>query len=193
MYFPYPDKGGPSLKGVGAYHAARASAPVATAGLGQSTPAGYAPIRAPWFVQEKPWPYILGPNYTRPVFKEHSSEGNFVPYPIVRMPSLNGLGEASPQSVCEPMQAMPDAHSRCVQFNNDLVRASETKRAEMMAQIAKAEAACGHVSEFEPWARCYYGHLQPAWYENPWYLGGAIIGGSAALSLIVLAIRRTAE
>lgn len=52
----------------------------------------YAPIQNPVYVDATEWPYIKGPNYTRPVFREHSRQGNFVVQPIIRMPALNGLG-----------------------------------------------------------------------------------------------------
>jgi len=52
----------------------------------------YAPIINPVYLDATPWPYIRGPNYTRPVFAEHSRRGNFVANPIIRMPRLDGLG-----------------------------------------------------------------------------------------------------
>jgi len=186
MYFRYPDRTKGEAQGVGAYHTARVQAPVPTAGFGQ-TPAGYAPIISPYFAQAKPWPYILGPNYTRPVFKEYSRQGNFVPYPIVRMPALNGLGQdATPKTVCEAVQAMPEVHARCLAFNT----ATGSKATQMQAQIQAADEACSADQDFASWANCYYGHLSPKWYENPVYLGGAVIGASAVVGVAILALRR---
>ena len=96
MYFPYPDHSKPVLKPVGAYHLAQDATPVTQVGALGQMPAGYAPIRSPYFPQHTPWPYIKGPIYTRPVFREHTT-GAFVPRPIVRMPSLRGLGAGDPE------------------------------------------------------------------------------------------------
>jgi len=52
----------------------------------------HQPIRSPWYTDLRPWPYILGPNYTRPVFRENTRQGNFVAQPTIKM-SLRGLGQ----------------------------------------------------------------------------------------------------
>lgn len=208
MYFPYPDKSSPKLQGagayhvakteagvpmsdLGAYHTAKTSAPVPMAGLGQ-TP-GYAPIRSPWFPQQTPYPYIRGPIYTRPVFKENSAKGNFVAYPIVRMPSLKGLGtdfsSATPESMCEVVKDHPSAQARCLKFNTEYLASDAVARSKMDAQMLEATSACKDVEQFGPWSQCFYGHLKPSWYENPVYLGGAIVGACVGMSLLVLTLR----
>ena len=52
----------------------------------------HAPIISSVYLDATPWPYLRGPNYTRPVFAEESKQGNFRINPIIRMPALNGLG-----------------------------------------------------------------------------------------------------
>ena len=85
MYFPYPNKSYPKLQGFGAYHVAQSATPVATAGLGQTT------FVNPSYLENTPFPYIKGPNYTRPVFREHGRGGNFVVQPMIRMQALRGF------------------------------------------------------------------------------------------------------
>lgn len=48
---------------------------------------GSASIPSPSYAEYRPYPYILGPVYTRPVFNEHS-KSTFRFQPIIRMPSL---------------------------------------------------------------------------------------------------------
>ena len=49
------------------------------------------PIISPYYAVATPWPYIKGPNYTRPVFGENTRYGAFQTQPIIRMPLL-GFG-----------------------------------------------------------------------------------------------------
>lgn len=49
-------------------------------------------VVSPYYANATPWPYLRGPNYTRPIFGEETRRGAFRLHPIVRMPALNGLG-----------------------------------------------------------------------------------------------------
>jgi len=214
MYFPYPDKKNPSLQGVGAYHVAktsagvpmadlgayhvaRSSAPVAAAGLGQAPS-----ITSPWFPQMTPWPYIKGPIYTRPVFKEHSKAGNFKAYPIVRMPSLNGLGTTDTDvgtraaSVCGVMKGYPKAYPLCLKHTAAYLQADPASRIRMDLQMEQADKACQGVEPYEKWAECYYGKFTGSasdWYKHPLFIGGAIVGGCAVLGFAIRSMRRTSD
>lgn len=195
MYFPYPDHSIPKLTPVGAYHLAESATPVTQVGALGQVPAGYAPIRSPYFPQYTPWPYIKGPNYTRPVFRENTT-GAFAPRPIVRMPSLKGLGQekvTTAEQVCEVVKGVPDAYDRCMRFNIRLVQALPEQADAFEGEMQRARAACLGTTPFDAWARCYYSHLENAWYERPVYLGAAAIAGGAAIGLIIMALRKTME
>jgi len=199
----------------------------------------YAPIPNPVYLDATQWPYIKGPNYTRPVFLEHSRKGAFVVSPIVRMPSLlgmRGFGDdattpatsvvpavvtavtpsadttaavpattdpassipaqpLTPETTCSVVQGVSaDVYSKCLAFNTQVAAAIASNSAQVQvldAQIVAAQAKCGDPTDFNAWAKCFYGALSPTpWYENPWYLGGALITAAILLGLATQHYRR---
>ena len=201
MYFQFHDNRMGKNQGVGAYHAAKDAKPVE--GFGSTSR-----IRSPWFQEQTPFPYFKGPNYTRPVFQEHSREGNFVAHPIVRMPSLQGFGQdpvapsvpaepvpsdtvpmATPASVCAAFKDLPDVYARCLKFNTRYATATAAQIESMNKELLVADAACQGDKNLGQWATCYYSHLESSWYENPLYLGGALLAGCAVVGLAILGLR----
>lgn len=167
-----------------------------------------APIISPYSAQMWPFPHIRGPNYTRPVFLEHSRRGNFARNPIVRMPSLNGLGAdpqvsldttataaviPTPEQACAPVQST-SSYSSCLKFNTAMIAAMKSdpaKAAQYTALLGQAQAKCPDQTNFEKWAKCFYGYLDPAWWANPMYLGVAILAGAVALGIATRAVRKS--
>jgi hypothetical protein len=170
-------------------------------------------ILNPTYFEWLRWPYIRGPIYTRPVFREDSRQGNFVVQPIVRMPALEGLGVlpgigSGVEAACAPVSSNPQAHADCVAFNTRMaadIAANPSKTAEYSALMAQASAACaGMQADYTAWAGCYYGKLAgrtgpgvgPAgkvpWYKDPLYLGAGAVG-LAAVGALIVGIKRKRE
>jgi hypothetical protein len=165
------------------------------------------PIISPYYAQRWPFPHIRGPNYTRPVFLEHSRRGNFARQPIVQMPTLSGLGEdpqisldaASSQvaiptaeQACSPVKTTA-SYSACMKFNEAMIAAMKSdpaKASQYVALLGQAQSKCPDQSNFEKWAKCFYGYLEPPWYANPLCLGGAILAGAVVLGLATRVMRK---
>jgi hypothetical protein len=103
--------------------------------------------------------------------------------------------QATPASTCAPFVKIPDVYKKCLTFNARVLEAGadKEKSLEIQKQLAKANAACLGKEPFDAWAKCYYGKLEGAWYENPWYLGGAFVAGGAAIGLLMMALRKTMD
>jgi hypothetical protein len=159
-------------------------------------------ITSPYFAQATPWPYIKGPNYTRPVFGENTRNGAFMAQPMVRMPSLRGLGVIEVPASCWEVSGFKACH--------DLALADAQKIAAPMfdAGTDNYNKIVAAMLDANLATRCMkmcsaptsptlpgQGPSDPsvvpssAWYSNPLYLGGAIIGGAVVLGLITRYIR----
>lgn len=192
MYF-LPLSSGRPLAAVGSYHREQTASPVAM---------GEVSVRSPYFEQLTPYPYIRGPIYTRPVFKEYTRQGNFSLHPIVKMPSLGETPAAddlptlpsppplaSPESVCSMFASMPDIHQRCLEFNGRLAGSTSAEQTKILEEMQKADSACSSKTLLSDWASCYYSRLQPAWYENPIKLGGVVLAGCGLLGLLIMGLK----
>lgn len=169
----------------------------------------YAPIQNPTYIDATEWPYIKGPNYTRPVFREHSRQGNFRVQPIIRMPALSAFGQdpvptpppsaLTPEGICALIKQNGDTetYGKCIEWNRTMT-ADMQAHPEMSAQYVKAleeadrscSAKLAGTTDTKPYFACYYGLLDKSpWYKNPYYLAGAIAGGAAAIALLVAKYR----
>lgn len=172
----------------------------------------YAPIVSPYFAEQTPWPYWRGPSYVRPVFGEESRRGAFMRSPIVRMPSLTGLGidpqttltnappppklTPSPTTTCSAVaSAGADIYGKCITFNQNLIDTMSADPEKFKTLSAAAEAArskCDGIENLEKWAGCFYEELVPTpWFKKTAVIGGAIIAGAVVLGAITAFARHS--
>jgi len=176
-------------------------------------------IVSPYFIDAVPYPYLRGPNYERPMFREYSRNGNFKSQPITVMPSA-GFGATpgtattatvevvggpnapppapmalTPDMACSSLKTAPNLYSDCVKFNAAMLTdlaAHPDKGNEYNAKLKVASDKCGDQlgQNMGVWAACYYGELnKPAWYLNPLYLGAGALG-LGVLALVLTSTRR---
>lgn len=153
----------------------------------------FSRITNPSYPEATEWPYIRGPIYTRPVFASQSGQNMFRVQPIMRMPPLNGMGDAASATaavltgaqVCESIKDMPGPYAKCVQFNTDMAAALQKYPGDALKwqqKIADATNKCGASgTDMNTWANCYYNALTNKWYQNPLYIG--IVALSAVVVL----------
>lgn len=101
-------------------------------------PEGNRPaIVSPFYLQWERYPYLRGPNYVRPMFREHSRAGNFRAQPIERTlaPPMSGLGAMDPVPWwCWDTPLFKQAHSHCWTLYAD----DEKKRNDCVNGVIKA-------------------------------------------------------
>jgi hypothetical protein len=166
-------------------------------------------IISPFYLQAKSYPYILGPNYTRPVFKQHSSS-NFKFQPIVRMPSLGSSDEPFPfpdiegmntdqigsgGMSCENNKKYPEVHKACLDFNKKLSETTGEEQNKLFEMTFAAIEKCIELKDEQEGYECMYTNLgyklgELKWYHNPMYLGLAIMGGIVAAGIAVSVVRK---
>jgi hypothetical protein len=142
----------------------------------------YSPIRSPLYLEATPWPYIKGPNYTRPVFAEHSRQGNFAAQPLLRMEGfggdpqsvLAGLGKVEIPPTCWDAPGFKTSHDACLvaaQQKCDFAEPCTTQEHEGCLTRLVASSNCKAPSVVEDAMP-----MEGSWYTNPYYLGlGAVV------------------
>jgi len=173
-------------------------------------------IVSPYFVDAVPYPYLRGPNYQRPVFREYSRSGNFRAQPITRMP-VSGFGSSvpgtatvapvdvvgdpnapdpnappqpvTPDMACKQLKSAPNLYAQCVTFNAAMLTdlaAHPEKAADYNARLKAASDKCGD----------QMGQNMGVWAacyygelnKPPWYLNPLYLGaGALGLGVIALA------
>ena len=166
----------------------------------------HRPILSPYFLDGVAYPYLRGPDYTRPVFREYSRSGNFKTQPLLRMPSLGAdeqpvsppTADAPPVTAatgCDQFASAPNLQAKCLQFNAEMLadlKAHPEKSEYYMKRIQAAQDACASKSgqNIGIWQACYYDAMAASanpWYKNPMYWGAAALG----LGLLAMTIRAT--
>lgn len=171
----------------------------------------YMPIVSPYFAEATPWPYWRGPSYIRPVFGEESRKGAFRVSPIIRMPSLLGLGadpqttlataaptnlpQPTPETTCAVVQTAGTAvYAKCLKLNKDLLAAANSDPAkfkELSQLVENAQKKCDSEQGVEAWAKCFYEAADPTpWYKKTTFIGASIIAGAVVLGLVTSFARR---
>lgn len=80
------------------------------------------PIVSPFYLQWERYPYLRGPNYVRPMFRENSRGGAFRAHPIERTlpPPMAGLGAMDPVPWwCWDKPLFKKAHQDCWAWHAD--------------------------------------------------------------------------
>jgi len=158
------------------------------------------PITSPYFQQGTPWPYIKGPNYTRPVFGENTRYGAFMAQPMVRMPSLRGLGAIEVPASCWEVSGFKACHDLALVDAQKVAAATFEAGTDNYNKIVAAMLDANLATRCMKMCSTGSGTPLPpkpadpvvassSWYSNPLYLGGAIIGGAVVLGLITRYLR----
>lgn len=141
----------------------------------------YTPIRNPLYIDATPWPYLKGPNYTRPVFKEHTRQGNFVRQPVMVMPALSGLGKVEIPAGCWDSPGFKASHDNCLveaQKKCDFAEPCTTQEHEGCLTKLVAASPCGKPATVLPSVG------SGPWYTNPYNLALAAAVGVVMFSLL---------
>lgn len=89
-------------------------------------PQGRPPIVSPFYLQWERYPYLRGPNYVRPMFRENSRGGSFRPRPIMRMPLSASEGDTADQFTipwwCWDKPTFKETHANCWQIEDTATR-----------------------------------------------------------------------
>ena len=144
----------------------------------------YSRVTNPSYPEATEYPYIRGAIYTRPTFGEETQQDLFRLQPIIKMPSMMGMGDEQPAqmtgaAVCENIKDIPAAYAKCVKFNEDMAAPLQKFPGDALtwqAKIATANSKCGEKgSDMQAWATCYYDSLTAPWYKSPLWLGLATL------------------